>query len=254
MVAVAFTNVTKSFRIGRPWGIKDSLLGSKGRRQRSQVLRAVNEVTFSISEGETVALLGHNGSGKSTSLKLLAGTIVPSEGSVTTQGRIAPLLELGAGFHPDLTGRENVLLNAAILGVKRKYVKEHMDEIVEFSGIEQFIDTPVRFYSSGMAARLGFSVAVHVEPEIVLIDEVLAVGDAGFQAKCLGRMRELRDEGRTLILVTHSLAQAQGFCSRALVMSHGKLIYDGPADGAGEAFQESTQAPPKEAQKGSKAR
>jgi ABC-2 type transport system ATP-binding protein len=242
--AAAFHHVTKSYKIGKPWGVKDALLGSKGHRGRSQELRAVDNISFDIAAGETVALLGHNGSGKSTSLKLLAGTVIPTAGSVRTHGRIAPLLELGAGFHPDLTGRENVFLNAAILGVKRRYVKDHLDEIVEFSGIREFIDSPVRFYSTGMTARLGFAVAVHVEPEIVLIDEVLAVGDAGFQEKCLARMTSMRDEGRTLILVTHSLEQAQSFCSRVLVMDHGKLIYDGPACDAGEAYRQSTHPHP----------
>jgi ABC-2 type transport system ATP-binding protein len=240
MSIVSFESVTKTFRMGRPSGIKEALLGSKRKRHRSRLIRAVDDVSFSIAAGETVALLGHNGSGKSTSLKLLAGTIAPTLGSVKTRGRLAPLLELGAGFHPDLTGRENIFLNAAILGVGRKYAVSHLDEIIEFSGVGQFIDTPVRFYSSGMAARLGFSVAVHVEPEIILIDEVLAVGDAGFQEKSLAKMAALRDEGRTLILVTHSLAQAQQFCSRGLVLSHGKLIGDGPVESVGAAFAEST--------------
>jgi ABC-2 type transport system ATP-binding protein len=242
MTVVAFDKVSKSFRVGRPWGLKDAILGSGGHRHRSQVIAAVTDVSFKIESGQSVALLGHNGSGKSTTLKLIAGTIVASQGSVFLQGRVAPLLELGAGFHPDLTGRENVFLNGAILGVRRKHVVTHLDEIVEFSGVGDLIDTPVRFYSSGMAARLGFAVAVHVEPEIVLIDEVLAVGDAGFQEKCLARMAQMRDEGRTLILVTHSLAQAQSFCSRALVMDHGRLIFDGPAADAGAAYGRSTHA------------
>jgi ABC-2 type transport system ATP-binding protein len=243
VTAVAFAQVTKTFRVGRPFGVKDALLGSRGRRHQSRTFRAVDCVSFTVAKADTVALLGHNGSGKSTVLKLLAGTIAPTQGHVATFGRISPLLELGAGFHPDLTGRENIFLNGAILGVQRKYIKDHFDDIVAFSELEGFIDTPVRFYSSGMAARLGFSIAVHVEPEVVLIDEVLAVGDAGFQAKCLARMAELRDEGRTLVLVTHSLSQAQEFCSRAIVMDHGRLIYDGSASGAREAFEVSTSAP-----------
>jgi ABC-2 type transport system ATP-binding protein len=240
MTAVSFEEVSKRFRIGRPWGLKDQLLGSQGYRHRSKTIRAVNDLSFSVQEGEAMALLGHNGSGKSTTLKLLAGTITPSEGVVRTNGRIAPLLELGAGFHPDLTGRENLFLNAAVLGVRRSFVKRHFTEIVEFAGLEQDIDRPVRFYSSGMNARLGFAIAVNVEPEILILDEVLAVGDAEFQSKCLERMTRLRDEGRTIILVTHSLTQAQAFCHRGLVLHSGSLVFDGSIHLAGEAFTKST--------------
>lgn len=240
MDAVQFESVSKHFSVGRPWGVKDALLGSRGNRHQIRRVCAISEVSFSVSQGEAVGLLGHNGSGKSTTLKLLAGTIRPSAGKVRSSGRIAPLLELGAGFHSDLTGRENVFLNAAFLGVRRSYVKKHLNEIIEFSGVESFIDTPVRFYSSGMSARLGFSVAVHVEPEIVLMDEVLAVGDAGFQERCFARMRQLKDEGRTIILVTHSFQQAVGFCSRGLVLDHGQLTFDGPIAESRGAFEGST--------------
>lgn len=240
MEVVAFHGVTKTFRTDRPWGLKDALLGSKGKRQVSRLVTAVDNVSFSVIEGESVALLGHNGSGKSTTLKLLAGTIVPSSGSVVTRGKIAPLLELGGGFHPDLSGRENVYLNASLLGVRRHYVKRHMDEILEFASLVEFADMPVRFYSSGMTARLGFSVAVHVQPEVLLLDEVLAVGDAGFQEKCLRRMQALRDEGRTMILVTHSWTQAEGFCDRAIVLSRGRLVFDGPVEESYGAFEHSS--------------
>jgi ABC-2 type transport system ATP-binding protein len=242
MDAIIFDHVTKSFRVGHSRSVKDAVLGSAGRRRKANTLLAVNDVTFAIQHGDAVALLGHNGSGKSTALKLLARTIVPASGKVTTNGRVAPLLELGAGFHPDLTGRENIFLNAAVLGVRRSYIREHIDEIIEFSELGDFIDTPVRFYSSGMSARLGFSVAVHVEPEIVLIDEVLAVGDADFQKRCMDRMAILRDEGRTLILVTHSLPQAQSFCTRALVLNHGSLTFDGLISEVDEAYISSTRA------------
>ena len=224
---IIFDDVSKSFRVGRSSALKDLLLGSRGHRGESRVVHAVRDVSFSVADGESVALLGHNGAGKSTILKLLAGTIQPSAGTVTSRGRIAPLLELGAGFHPDLTGRENIFMNAAVLGLPRSYVRTHVKEIIEFSGLENSIDMPVRFYSSGMYARLGFSVAVHVDPEILLIDEVLAVGDVEFQGKCLARMQQLRTEGRSMILVTHSQEQAQQFADRVLVLSHGTLLYDG---------------------------
>lgn len=225
---ITFNNVSKSFRVGRANALKDLLLGSRGQRSESRLVHAVRNVTFTVADGESVALLGHNGAGKSTILKLLAGTIQPSDGSVTSIGRIAPLLELGAGFHPDLSGRENIFMNASVLGLPRSYVRTHLDEIIDFSGLEDSIDMPVRFYSSGMYARLGFSIAVHVEPEILLIDEVLAVGDLQFQAKCLHRMAELRREGRSLVLVTHSREHSKNFADRVLVLAHGALVHDGP--------------------------
>ncbi len=242
MEAVRFSHVCKAYRVGRPWGIKDALLGSARHRHKSRIVRAVNDVSFCVREGDTVALLGHNGSGKSTVLKLLAGTIYPTSGNVHVHGRVAPLLELGAGFHPDLTGRENIFLNASILGVRRTYVKQHLDEIIGFAALDDFIDSPVRFYSTGMSTRLGFAVAVHVQPEIILIDEVLAVGDEEFRRKCLAKMAAFRDQGRTLILVTHSLELAQSFCDRALILSHGHLTFDGPVEEAEPSYVASTRA------------
>lgn len=244
MAVIEFDEVTKSFRVGRTRSVKDALLNSLRRETQSHVVKVVDNVSFSILEGQAVALLGHNGSGKSTALKLIAGTIAPSSGTVITRGRVAPLLELGAGFHPDLTGRENIFLNAAILGVRRGFVHEHLDEIIDFAELKEFIDEPVRHYSSGMYARLGFAVAVNVEPRIVLVDEVLAVGDAEFQRKCLARMADLRDEGRTLILVTHSLTQAEEFCDRALVFDHGRLTFDGPMSDAAGPYARSTRSRP----------
>ena len=223
---ITFDDVSKSFRVGRASALKDFILGSRGHRNESRVVHAVRNVSFTVADGESIALLGHNGAGKSTILKLLAGTIQPSAGSVTSRGRIAPLLELGAGFHPDLTGRENIFMNASVLGLPKSYVRAHLQEIIDFSGLEDSIDMPVRFYSSGMYARLGFSVAVHVDPEILLIDEVLAVGDTDFQAKCLARMQELRLEGRTMVLVTHSQEQAANFADRILMIDQGHLVSD----------------------------
>lgn len=240
METIRFERVSKSFRVGRSRHVKDFLLGAKGQRHKSRSLTAVRDLSFNVMSGETLAILGHNGSGKSTSLKLLAGVMTPTRGSVFVSGNVAPLLELGSGFHPDLTGRENIFLNSAILGVPRKTVKAKIDEIVDFSGIEEQLDTPVRFYSSGMFVRLGFAIAVNVEPDIVLVDEVLAVGDAGFQEKCLARMAKMKAEGRTIVLVTHSLEQAMGFCDRAIILSHGSCIYDGPVQGAKQAYAQSS--------------
>lgn len=242
-VAVRFKHVSKSFRISQTKTIKEHLLGVAGHRSQAVVLQAVTDLNLEIETGESLALLGHNGSGKSTTLKMLAGTIAPSTGRVWARGRIAPLLELGAGFHPDLTGRENVFMNSAILGIKRTEVQRRLDGIVEFAEVADFLDTPVKFYSSGMAVRLGFAIAVNVEPEILLVDEVLAVGDEAFQTKCLERMGQLRDEGRTIVLVTHSLAQAESFCGRALVLNHGVPVYDGPITGAAQAYHDSARTP-----------
>ena len=246
-VAIRFEHVHKSFRISQTKTVKEHLLGVAGHRTSAVVLQAVKDLNVDVQVGESVALLGHNGSGKSTSLKMLAGTIAPSSGKVYARGRIAPLLELGAGFHPDLTGRENVFMNSAILGIRREEVARRLDEIVDFAEVADFLDTPVKLYSSGMAVRLGFAIAVNVEPEILLVDEVLAVGDESFQAKCLQRMRQLQVDGRTIVLVTHALAQAETFCDRALVLNHGETVYDGPIQGAAQPYHDSARVPARDA-------
>jgi ABC-2 type transport system ATP-binding protein len=240
--AVRFDNVSKTFRLRGSNSLKEMLLGVSGQRRQTRVVGAVRNLDLEIQQGETVALLGHNGSGKSTSLKMLAGTVAPSTGRIWARGRVAPLLELGAGFHPDLTGRENVFLNAAILGIKRRETLRRLDAIIDFAEVEDFVETPVKFYSSGMTVRLGFAIAVNVEPDILLVDEVLAVGDEDFQAKCLGRMREFKRDGRTVVLVTHSLKQAQEFCERGLVLNHGHLAYDGPMHAATDAYHHSSRS------------
>lgn len=240
MAVVTFESVTRSFRQGRPRHVKDLLLGLKGERRESKLVNAVEDLSFEIPAGESVALLGHNGSGKSTTLKLLAGTLPPSSGQVRVKGRIAPLLELGVGFHPDLTGRENIYLNAAILGVSRSRIKASIDDIIEFSGIRHQIDSSLRSYSSGMTVRLGFAIAVNVDPEIMLIDEVLTVGDAAFKEKSLAHMKGMKAEGRTMVLVTHDYAQARDFCDRAIVLTRGHITFDGPTESAEAAFMTSS--------------
>jgi ABC-2 type transport system ATP-binding protein len=241
-LAIRFEDVSKNFRISQTKNFKEMLLGVAGHRRKSVLVHAVRHLSLEIQEGESVALLGHNGSGKSTTLKMLAGTVAPSAGRIWARGRIAPLLELGAGFHPDLTGRENVYLNSAILGISRQEVNRRLDDIVAFAELEEFLDTPVKFYSSGMAVRLGFAIAVNVEPEILLVDEVLAVGDEQFQAKSLERMRKLQTEGRTTVLVTHSLEQAESFCERAVVLDHGTTTHDGPMADAIKAYHRSSRS------------
>ena len=192
---------------------------------------AVRDINFKVPRGQTVGVVGPNGSGKSSLLGLVAGTITPTEGGVTTQGRISSLLELGAGFHPDLSGRENVLLNAAILGIPREDIVRRMDHIVEFAGLQEFIDMPVKHYSSGMYVRLGFAVAVEVNPDILLVDEVLAVGDLAFQMKCFDRIRDFQKRGRTLLLVTHDLGAVEQFCHDVKLVYQGKLLAEGnPSD------------------------
>jgi lipopolysaccharide transport system ATP-binding protein len=192
---------------------------------------ALDDVSFEVHRGECLGIIGRNGSGKSTTLGLIAGVLKPSRGTVETQGKIAPLLELGAGFHPELSGRDNILLNGILLGLTRARVMEHMDQIIAFSELENFIDQPLRTYSTGMIARLGFSVAVHLEPDILLVDEVLAVGDAAFQAKCLKRMAEFRAGKVTMIFVTHDLTDVENICDRAMLLEAGQVHKIGnPAD------------------------
>ena len=214
--------VAKRFRIFRekPTSLKQRLLTS---RARAQDLWALRDVSFDIAEGSTFGLIGHNGSGKTTLLKCIAGILRPTSGTVRLRGRLAALLELGAGFHPELTGRENVYLNASFLGLSRKQTDRAYEDIVAFAELEEFMDNQVKFYSSGMLVRLGFAVAVHVNPDVLLVDEVLAVGDEAFQAKCLDRVREFQREGRTIVLVTHALDTVTAICDRAAMLDHGAL-------------------------------
>ena len=193
---------------------------------------ALDDISFTLGHGEILGLIGANGAGKSTLLKILSRITDPTRGRVVLRGRVGSLLEVGTGFHPELTGRENIMLNGTILGMRRAEIVRRFDEIVEFSGAQKFLDTPVKRYSSGMQVRLAFAVAAHLEPEILLVDEVLAVGDAEFQQKCLGKMRDVTREGRTVIFVSHNLAAVRALCPRALVLEKGRLMFDGPTEDA----------------------
>ena len=188
---------------------------------------ALKDISFEVKQGDRLGIIGRNGAGKSTLLKLLSRITEPSNGSINIKGRVASLLEIGTGFHPELTGRENIYLNGAILGMGKNEIKKKFDEIVEFSGVENFLDTPVKRYSSGMQARLGFAVAAHLEPDILAVDEVLAVGDAEFQRKCLGKMGDVAKEGRTILFVSHNLAAVECLCNRGLLLLNGELSYNG---------------------------
>ena len=188
---------------------------------------ALKDVTFSINQGDRVGIVGHNGAGKSTLLKILSKITEPSSGQIKIRGRVASLLEVGTGFHPELTGRENIFLNGAILGMKTYEIKQAFDEIVAFAGVEKFLDTPVKRYSSGMYVRLGFAIAAHLNPEILIIDEVLAVGDAEFQKKCLGKMKDVSESGRTILFVSHNLTAVQALCNKAFYFEHGHLKLQG---------------------------
>src|SRR5512135_829157 len=191
---------------------------------------ALRNVSFDVIQGKVLGIVGRNGAGKSTLLKILSRVTEPTEGSAEIHGRVGSLLEVGTGFHPELTGRENIYLNGAILGMKRLEIERKFDEIVSFSEVEQFIDTPVKRYSSGMYLRLAFAVAAHLEPEILVVDEVLAVGDAEFQKKCLGKMSDVANEGRTVLFVSHNMVAVQSLCSRVLWMQGGHIVGDGPSD------------------------
>lgn len=224
---IQFDNISKRFLIRResPRSFQElalNLLRLKGNGPREEFW-ALRDVSFEVQPGEMLGIIGPNGAGKSTILKLISRVIEPTTGQIVTRGRISALLELGVGFHPDLTGRENVFLNGSILGLSRKEIKQRFDSIVDFAGIGSFIDAPVRLYSSGMYVRLGFSIAIHAEPEVLLIDEVLAVGDHSFQNKCLDSIRELRRQGVTVLLVSHELEKIRGMCDRALWIEHGQV-------------------------------
>ncbi|MGN6402934.1 ABC transporter ATP-binding protein [Sinomonas sp.] len=232
--AIEVSNISKQFVLRHTRSLKEALVwllrGRKG--DLSQKFYALNDVSLTVEQGESVALLGFNGSGKSTLLKHISGVMTPDSGSVLTRGRVAGLIEVGAGFHHDLTGRDNVYLNGAILGMSEQQIKERFDSIVEFSEIGEFIDTEVKFYSSGMYLRLAFSVAVHTDPEVFLVDEILAVGDEPFQRKCIAKIKELAAEGKTLVVVSHDLNLIPQICERGVLLEKGRVVLDGPVDEA----------------------
>lgn len=240
-VAIAVRGLGKDYVIGqRQHGtLRDTVAAAIARRGRSgarQLHTALDDVTFDIRASETVGFIGHNGAGKSTILKILSRITEPTRGRADIAGRVGALLEVGTGFHGELTGRENVYLNGAILGMTRREIAGRFDEIVAFSGVERYLDTPVKHYSSGMKVRLAFAVAAHIDPEILLVDEVLAVGDASFQRRCLDRLGELARSGRTIVFVSHNMAVVQGLCQRGIVLEHGRVSADGPIDHAVEQY------------------
>jgi lipopolysaccharide transport system ATP-binding protein len=236
--AIAVHELSKSYRIGElhsAYGtLRDSLTAAAGRlvrRERGshyEEIWALRDVSFEVPTGQVLGIIGNNGAGKSTLLKILTRITTPSAGRIEIRGRVGSLLEVGTGFHPELTGRENVFLNGSVLGMRRQEIQQKFDQIVEFSGVERFIDTPVKRYSSGMSVRLAFAVAAHLEPEILLVDEVLAVGDAEFQRRCLGRMEDMSNSGRTIIFVSHQMQAVAQLCDRALLLQEGTVIRDGP--------------------------
>lgn len=236
---VRIDGVSKRFVVRRDSSIKERIVtfGRAGRRHRKDFW-ALRDVSLDIRAGETIGLIGHNGSGKSTLLKLIGGIIEPTSGTIDERGRLAALLELGAGFHPDLTGRENVYLNAAVLGLSRDETDRRFDEIIAFAAIDEFIDTQVKFYSSGMYVRLAFAVAIHTDPDILLVDEVLAVGDEAFQRKCMDRIAEFQRQGRTIIIVSHALGQIEELCTRAVLLDKGRIVHDGDPSRAVARFRE----------------
>lgn len=222
-------HVGKTFNIRHTHSLKEWIISKiKGRREATvDRFEALKDVCLTVADGEAVALLGLNGSGKSTLLKLVSGVMAPDSGAIGVRGKVAGLIEVGAGFHPDLTGRENVYLNGAILGMAEDEIKARFDDIVAFSEIEEFIDTEVKFYSSGMFLRLAFAVAVHTNPDIFLVDEILAVGDEPFQEKCLTRIRELKASGKALVIVSHDLDMIGELCNRGVLLRKGEVVHDG---------------------------
>jgi lipopolysaccharide transport system ATP-binding protein len=250
--AIAVENLGKRYQIAHrhePYGrLTESLWNAiraparllrRGSPPTNESFWALRDVSFEISPGDVVGVIGRNGAGKTTLLKILSRITEPTEGSARLRGRVGSLLEVGTGFHPELTGRENLFMSGAVLGMRRADIMRRFDEIVEFSGVEQFLDTPVKRYSSGMQVRLGFAVAAHLEPDILFIDEVLAVGDAEFQKKCLGKMSEIGQQGRTIVFVSHSMPAILRLCDRALLLDHGRVIDHGPTQQVVRSYLES---------------
>ncbi len=233
-------NISKRYKRGaqqeKYLSIRDKLSSLRSSRRCKESFLALEDVSFKVSEGESLAIIGKNGAGKSTLLKILSKITPPTSGQILLKGRLASLLEVGTGFHPELTGRENIFLNGSILGLSRLEIKRYYDAIIEFSGVEAFIETPLKHYSSGMQLRLAFSVAVHLEPEILVIDEVLAVGDTTFQQKCIDKMTEVSKGGRTILFVSHNMQAVRNLCSRAILLSEGRIAFNGSVNEAIEKY------------------
>jgi lipopolysaccharide transport system ATP-binding protein len=250
-IMIRVEGVSKKYRIGkmgsgrlredlRNWWLRSS---GADERERADQIWALRDVSFDVEKGEVLGIIGNNGAGKSTLLKIISHIVAPTSGCIMGNGRIASLLEVGTGFHAELTGRENIFLNGSILGMKKKEIENRFDAIVDFSGIEQFINTPVKRYSSGMYTRLAFAVAAHLDPEILIVDEVLAVGDADFQRKCIGKMKEVSStEGKTVLFVSHNMTALQNLCDRAIALHKGQVIHSGdPATVIGDYLRKEKQ-------------
>jgi ABC-type polysaccharide/polyol phosphate transport system ATPase subunit len=234
---IEFKNVTKQFSLQSHKTFKEFLPALFMGEKTHESFTALKDISFSVKRGETLGIIGPNGSGKSTILKLIAGVMSPTSGKVTVRGKVSPLIELGAGFHPELTGRENIFLNGAILGLSQHQIKDKFKEIVDFGELWEFIDQPIKHYSSGMYMRLAFAVAVNVEPEILIVDEILAVGDTNFQEKCFKKMENFKQSGVTIIFVSHSLIQVQSFCNETIYINHNSLIAKGTTDTVCQLYQ-----------------
>src|SRR5690554_4049126 len=261
MTILKATNISKQYRLGlvgtgtlshdlnRWWAgirgkedpyLKVGSVNDRSTKADSEYVWALQDINFEVQQGEVLGIIGKNGAGKSTLLKILSRVTSPTTGVIKTKGRIASLLEVGTGFHPELTGRENVFLNGAILGMTKTEIRSKIDEIIDFSGCEMYIDTPVKRYSSGMRVRLAFAVAAHLEPDILVIDEVLAVGDAEFQKKAIGKMQDIsKGEGRTVLFVSHNMAAVKSLCTRAIVLEHGRVVFEGGTDEAVDFYLKS---------------
>src|SRR5499433_322190 len=248
MIDLRLSEVSKKYRIRRDLDADDaSWLQRLSSLTRREDFWALKDVSFEVPRGQALGIIGHNGAGKSTILKLLSRITTPSAGEIMINGRLSALIEVGSGFHPELTGRENIYLNGSILGMLRREITEKLDRIVEFSGIRQFIDTPVKRYSSGMYVRLGFSIAAHLNPDILLLDEVLAVGDAAFQEKCIERIMELKKNGTTIVFISHDLRAVQKLCDRAILLKKGQIVADGDPAKTTALYQSSSQQLPVQA-------
>lgn len=237
-IAIKAENISKKYRLQKHRTFKEFLPALLGRQEMVIQFKALSHVAFELKKGDSLGILGKNGSGKSTMLKVIAGVTKPSDGRITVNGRVAPLIELGAGFHPELTGRENVYLNGSILGIKRRDMDKIYEDIVEFAELRNFMDQPIKYYSSGMHMRLAFAVAVAETPDILLVDEILAVGDQKFQQKCLKRMGEFMENGSTMVMVSHSPQMVEKYCNKGLVLHEGKQVFYGDIDQALAIYDE----------------